>query len=215
MTEAHRDRTEGAGLQRPSDLTPAPAPAAPTPIPAFTPTLPPLDLDGRLGKKSVDLPEVNWKRVSPKYVRVKLVSSAIVSLLVLGLASLPLIMTLMVKSWSWAPWAYWGLLSVALIWRLWAVVLVKRRVQAIGYSERADHLLKRSGLLFRSVTAVPYGRIQYVDVSSGPLENALSLASVEVKTAANSITIPGLARADADQLREVLTDLSDAKMAGL
>ncbi|MGV3017142.1 PH domain-containing protein [Rothia sp. 88186D007BW] len=182
--------------------------------PQFTPTLPPLDLDG-LGKQTIDLPEVSWKRVSPKYVRVKLITSLIWSLILLGVASLPLIMTLVVESWNWAPWAYWGLPALVLIWRLWVLILVKRRVQAIGYSERADHLLKRSGLLFRSLTAVPYGRIQYVDVSSGPLENALSLASVEVKTAANSITIPGLAKSDADQLREVLTDLSDARMAGL
>lgn len=182
--------------------------------PQFTPTLPPLDLDG-LGKQTIDLPEVSWKRVSPKYVRVKLITSLVWSLILLGLAFLPLIMTLVVESWNWAPWAYWGLPALVLIWRLWALILVKRRVQAIGYSERADHLLKRSGLLFRSVTAVPYGRIQYVDVSSGPLENALSLASVEVKTAANSITIPGLARSEADQLREVLTDLSDARMEGL
>lgn len=182
--------------------------------PHFTPTLPPLDLDG-LGKQTIDLPEVSWKRVSPKYVLVKLITSLVWSLILLGLVSLPLIMTLVVESWNWAPWAYWGLPALVLIWRLWTLILVKRRVQAIGYSERADHLLKRSGLLFRSVTAVPYGRIQYVDVSSGPLENALSLASVEVKTAANSITIPGLARSEADQLREVLTDLSDARMEGL
>ena len=182
--------------------------------PQFTPTLPPLDLDG-LGKQTIDLPEVSWKRVSPKYVRVKLITSLVWSLILLGLVSLPLIMTLVVESWNGAPWAYWGLPALVLIWRLWMLILVKRRVQAIGYSERADHLLKRSGLLLRSVTAVPYGRIQYVDVSSGPLENALSLASVEVKTAANSITIPGLARSEADQLREVLTDLSDARLEGL
>lgn len=182
--------------------------------PQFTPVLPPLDYDG-LGRQTIDLPEVSWKRVSPKYVRVKLISSAIWSLILLGLACLPLIMTLAVKSWNWAPWAYWSLSALVLIWRLWVLALVKRRVQVIGYSERSDHLLKRSGLLFRSVTAVPYGRIQYVDVSSGPLENTLSLASVEVKTAANSITIPGLAKPDADRLREVLTDLSDARMAGL
>lgn len=182
--------------------------------PTFTPTLPPLDLDG-LGKQTIDLAEVNWKRVSPKYVRVKLITSLIWSLILLGLACLPLLLTLLVKSWNWAPWAYWGLFGLVLIWRLWTLALVKRRVQAIGYSERADHLLKRSGLLFRSVVAVPYGRIQYVDVSSGPLENALSLASLDVKTAANSIRIPGLPKEEADQLRELLTDLSDAKMAGL
>ncbi|MDY6052141.1 MAG: PH domain-containing protein [Rothia sp. (in: high G+C Gram-positive bacteria)] len=183
-------------------------------VPRFTATLPPLDCDG-LGKQSIDLPEVIWKRVSPKYVRVKLITSLVWSLILLGLVSLPLVMTLVVQSWNWAPWVYWGLPALVLVWRIWSLVLVKRRVQAIGYSERADHLLKCSGLLFRSVTAVPYGRIQYVDVSSGPLQSALSLASVEVKTAANSIIIPGLAKSDADQLREVLTDLSDARMAGL
>lgn len=203
-------------------VTPQPAPAQaqdegakmPPTTPVFTPTLPPLDMDGG-PKNTVDLAEVAWKRVAPAYLKVKLISRLIWSVLLVGITSLPLIFTAVLGWWDWPDWLIYLLPALALIWSIWLTALTARQVRALGYSERADHLLVRKGLMFRTVTAVPYGRIQYVDVSSGPIANALNLAELEVKTAASSVTIPGLPKEEATALRETLTDLSDAKMAGL
>ncbi len=41
-------------------------------------------------------------------------------------------------------------------------------VLAHGWAEREDDLLIKRGRLWRSVTVVPYGRMQYVEVTSGP-----------------------------------------------
>lgn len=180
----------------------------------LTPTLPPLVLDGA-GQSIDSLPEVSWRGVSARYVRVRLIARLIWSVVLTGAASLPLVFTQVLGWWDWSLWLCYLLPATVLALNLWFTLLVKRQVLALGYSERQDHLLVRRGLMFRSVTAIPYGRIQYIDVTSGPLLNAMKLANVEVRTAANSVAVPGLDRSVAENLREVLTDLSDAKMVGL
>ena len=71
-------------------------------------------------------------------------------------------------------------------------------------------LYVQRGWLTRSWTIVPHNRIQAVDTTSGPLERALGLASVEVRTAsAAAARIPGLDEGRIARLREDL-----AAMAG-
>lgn len=187
---------------------------APEVEPVFSPVLPPLDLDG-LSKQTIDLAQVDWKPVDPRYLTLRFIFESILTFVCLLLSFLPLVMTLFYANSDWPLWACYALPTLVALWRIWALLRTAPWVRALGYSERADHLLKRSGLLFKTVTALPYGRIQYVDVSSGPLENAFSLASLKVKTAASTLTIPGLNQEEAQRLREILTELSDAKRVGL
>lgn len=181
----------------------------------FESTLPPLELDG-LGSATIDPEGIHWKRVQPRYAKVRLITGLIWAVILLAIAALPLIFTQVLHWWNWAPWLCWVILAVVAALELWYLFIIQRQVRALGYSERQDHLLTCSGIMFHEVRAIPYGRIQYVDVKSGPIESKLNLASVEVKTASSaSATIPGLEKADAQRLREVLTELSDAKMVGL
>lgn len=194
-----------------------PEPAQPEPaqvLPSFPATLPPLKMDAH-GGANIDLAGISWKRVSPRYVKVRLITRAIWSVILIGFFSVPLIFSQVVGWWDLPAGVGISLLVVMIVWQVWLTVLVDRQVKALGYSERQDHILRTKGIMYKAVRAIPYGRIQYVDVKSGPLETKLKLASVEVKTASGNMVIPGLNRADAERLRETLTDLSDAKMVGL
>ncbi|MBD4635696.1 PH domain-containing protein, partial [Xanthomonas citri pv. citri] len=73
------------------------------------------------------------------------------------------------------------------------------------------------GILFRSVYAVPYGRLQYVDVSDGPLLRRAGLQTLTLKTAAagGDVTLEGVPRERAEELREVLMARGQARLAGL
>lgn len=198
----------------PAEVTePAAATSSEEP-PVLTATLPPLDLDS-LPLGTIDLEAVDWKPVSPRYVSLLLITKSVWGLILVAIAALPALFTAGLGWWNWAPWAYIGLPALMLALRLLSLALTTRQVRAIGYSERADHLLIKRGIMFRKVTTIPYGRIQYVDVESGPLESQRKLASITIKTAAGSTALPGLDAQDAAQLREVLTDLSDARMVGL
>lgn len=68
-------------------------------------------------------------------------------------------------------------------------------------------LVTSYGWLWRTEHAVPLDRIQHVDVDSGPIDRAFSIATVTVFTAGSghaSLAIPGLLGPDAHALRDAL-----------
>src|SRR5688500_14187730 len=80
-----------------------------------------------------------------------------------------------------------------------------RRYHARGYQMGADRLRVVRGLVFRSDTVVPFGRVQHIDVLQGPVERAYGLGTLVVHTAGNhnaSVSLPGLGHADAMAMRE-------------
>jgi membrane protein YdbS with pleckstrin-like domain len=105
-----------------------------------------------------------------------------------------------------------GLVIVGWLW--W---LIGRQVRAIGYADRADDLLVVSGILFKRLVVVPYGRMQQVDVRRGPVERYLGLATVQLHTAAatTDASIPGLEPDEAARLRDRLAALGEQRSAGL
>jgi uncharacterized protein len=104
--------------------------------------------------------------------------------------------------------------AIVLVWGLW---LIPRNWRAWGYSERKDDLLVKHGVLFRKLSVVPYGRMQFVDVNSGPLERRVGIATVQLHTAspATDARIPGLPPDEAARLRDRLAALGEARAAGL
>jgi membrane protein YdbS with pleckstrin-like domain len=97
------------------------------------------------------------------------------------------------------------------------VPVMGRRYRSWGYAERADDLLVRRGVMFARLSVVPYGRMQFIDVTAGPLERAFGLATVRLHTAAaaTDARIPGLEREEAARLRDSLAELGEAQAAGL
>ena len=91
------------------------------------------------------------------------------------------------------------------------------RYRSWGYAEREDDLIVRRGLMFRRTSVVPYGRMQFIDVTAGPVDRAFGLATVQLHTAAaaTDARIPGLLRADAEQLRDRLASAGEARATGL
>lgn len=112
-------------------------------------------------------------------------------------------------------WAAFAALPPALA--VWGWTLLERNWRSWRYAERADDLLISRGVLWRRETVVPYGRMQLVEVTSGPVERYFGLASVQLHTAAaaTDATIPGLDPAEAERLRDRLTELGEARSAGL
>lgn len=97
------------------------------------------------------------------------------------------------------------------------LVFVGRRVSAWAYAEREEDLLVRRGVLFSRLSVVPYGRMQFIDVTAGPIERSFRLATVRLHTAAaaSDARIPGLEREEAGRLRDRLAELGEAQAAGL
>jgi membrane protein YdbS with pleckstrin-like domain len=114
-------------------------------------------------------------------------------------------------------WASWYPLAGVLVGLAIAIGFIPRRVRAYGYALRADDLVFRRGLIFQRQVAVPYGRLQLVDVSRGPLSRLLGLSELKLVTAAASsgVTIPGLPLESAEKLRDHLIEVAETRRAGL
>ena len=154
--------------------------------------------------------DVAWTPVSPKLATLRRVSAgiffgivAVVALVLLGLTA----------GWGWAALAVVAVLALY----AWTWVLIGRNQRSWMYAEREDELLVTHGVLFRELVVVPYGRMQFVDVTAGPLERSFGLATVELHTATPSTDakIPGLTPDEAARLRDRLSALGQAQAWGL
>ncbi|MDR1393603.1 MAG: PH domain-containing protein [Bifidobacteriaceae bacterium] len=178
----------------------------PAPIQAVPPQTAPRRAKG---DPIFDPPDLVWQRVSPKLAKLRLAVTVILFAPV-GIGGL----AAMVATRAW--WVG-GLVAGWVALGSWLGALVWRRVRAIGYVERADDLIIRKGLLFRSLTVVPYGRLQYLDVAAGPVDRKFGLATLTLNTAAGSLnaSLPGLEPDAAARLRDRLAERGNARMAGL
>lgn len=157
-------------------------------------------------------PSDAWRRVSPRLRTVRRISSSIwVAILVV-----PAVLV----TWFLLPELRWIPLVVAalgLAWWLWLWFRAPRVVAAYGWARRENDLCIVSGLWFKHLEVVPFGRMQVVKVSSGPLLRAHGLANVEMVTASatSNAVVPGLPADEARELRDLIIELSDAKGSGL
>lgn len=158
----------------------------------------------------LDLPDVGvWQRVAPRYVVVEIVGSIVFGLAVCGGAALLWLLADM----RWAMYAGAAFAVVTIV----SIIIEPRRVRSIGYQLRADDLLFRRGIMFQRFVSVPYGRMQLVDITRGPVARWLGLADLKFVTAAaaSGVAIPGLNEADAEALRDRLVELAESRRAGL
>ncbi|WP_312803019.1 PH domain-containing protein [Corynebacterium variabile] len=111
-------------------------------------------------------------------------------------------------------WAGAGVLGVLLVWQLW---LLPAQARNRGWVETTDELLVTRGCLWRTFTVVPYGRIQYVDVTAGPVERLFGVKRVKLHTASSTSDseVVGLDAATADALRDRLAVAARERMSGL
>lgn len=188
----------------PDEATASPAPAAPDVLDegTYTALREPrgegrLALDGR------------WHQISPKYVVSQTVQNAIfvVVLVVAGIVA----QLIWGESWGWIPAG--ALVVVTVIIQ----IILPRQARALGYMLRSDDLVFRKGILWQRVVAVPYGRMQLVDITHGPMDRAFGIAKLKMITAAatTGIEIPGLSQGAAEALRDTLIEVAETRRTGL
>ena len=103
--------------------------------------------------------------------------------------------------------------AVVLIGSLAALSFARNRFRSWAYTERDEDLIVERGVMIRRLSVVPYGRMQFVDVSAGPIDRIFRLATVKLHTAAaaSDARIPGLEREEAARLRDRLAALGEAR----
>jgi membrane protein YdbS with pleckstrin-like domain len=152
---------------------------------------------------------VEWRPVSGRLIWVEEAQVAIGTLVMVAICTA-------VAAFVGGPWPWLAAAAFVVVGLIRAVVVV-RSVRSWGYAERDEDLLVRHGLLVRRLSIVPYARMQFVDVTAGPVERMLGLATVTLHTAAaaSDARIPGLPGPEAARLRDRLAALGEARAEGL
>lgn len=150
-----------------------------------------------------------WHQLARQYVWVQLISTGVLALIVLAAV---LLVTLL-----WHQW--WALIpgGIFLGILVWTMIITPRQARAYGYQLRRDDLVFRRGILWQRVVAVPYGRMQLIDITHGPLDRGFGIAQLKLVTAAAStgVVIPGLKQEAAELLRDTLVDVAEERRTGL
>lgn len=195
----------------------APAPAGiPVPVHAAPAAAPVLD-DGTYpalrtptARGALALDGV-WHQISPKYV----IAEVLLRILLLAVIAVGAYAatTLLAQPWPWA-WTVAGVIAVVVLFEL---VILPRQARAIGYMLRADDIVFRRGILWQRMIAVPYGRMQLVDITRGPVDRAFGIAKLKLVTAAatTGVEIPGMTEDAAESLRDTLIDVAEMRRTGL
>jgi len=147
--------------------------------------------------------DLDWQMLDPLYAR-SLRLQMLVVFVVIGIALsvlsfIPNIGLLEISVF----WAQFLIVAAALL--VWPSFSVPRR----GYVLRDKDVLFRKGVIWRSVTAVPFNRIQHVETSNTPFDRRYGLATLQLFTAGGSsgdLKIDGLGKDTAERLRIFILD---------
>ncbi|WP_431074371.1 PH domain-containing protein [Microbacterium phyllosphaerae] len=151
----------------------------------------------------------SWHQISPRYVVSQILQNVIFVAFVLAVA---LVLALVLhQTWVWIP------TGVVVLITLITLIILPRQAKAIGYMLRADDIVFRKGILWQRMIAVPYGRMQLVDITQGPLDRAFGVTQLKMVTAAatTGVQIPGLTQAASEALRDTLIEVAETRRTGL
>jgi len=145
--------------------------------------------------------QLEWQGLHPAFRRRLRVHIGIV-LLIIGIAfAIPIFIPGVPIFVIATLWSSFTIVAAALL--VWPAIAVPRR----GYVLRDKDIVFRKGILWRSVTAIPFNRIQHVETSSDPLDRKFDLATLQLFTAGGSggdLKIDGLGKDVAEQLRSFI-----------
>jgi len=150
-----------------------------------------------------------WHQISPRYVVSQFVQNTIIIVLVAVAAVIAA--TVLDQQWVWIPAGAFIAIDVI------TLIILPRQARALGYMLRADDVVFRRGILWQRMVAVPYGRMQLVDITQGPLDRIFGLSQLKMVTAAaaTGVQIPGLTQEAVEALRDTLIQVAETRRTGL
>ena len=157
-----------------------------------------------------DLPgtgDLEWEPMHPLYTRaIRMMTAIVLAIVAVAISAISFLASF---PWFLIVALYVLLLLVGVYSMVWPEIAVPRR----GYALRDKDILFRKGVIWRSVTAVPFNRIQHVETSSTPMDRRYGLATLQLFTAGGSsgdLKIDGLGKDVAEQLRVFILDKAGA-----
>ena len=104
---------------------------------------------------------------------------------------------------AWVTWA-WIPAGALAVWLVLILTTARAHVRAQRWACTADAFLAERGVVVRSSSALLWSRVRAVELTEGPIDSRLGLASLVVKVPGFGLPVSGLA---ADQARTVRAEI--------
>lgn len=148
---------------------------------------------------------LEYEAIDTDYIKILLCNATIMFMSIVG--GLILLWALIEESWfaNNFPW----FLILALLFYIINIAFIYKAFQFKGYALRQKDLSYKTGWLWRSMTTVPFNRVQHCEVSQGVLDRFFGLARLKIFTAGGSssdVTVPGLDLEIASELKNYILE---------
>jgi membrane protein YdbS with pleckstrin-like domain len=144
------------------------------------------------------LEEEAFEPLDPNFLRVRWIADAIFA----GIVVIAAVVLAFLVPW-WIPLAIgFGLLIVTAL----VAWLQRLEVDHLGYLVRDKDFSFRSGVISRNITTVPFARIQHVSIDRGPLARYFGMATMQMRTAGDGLTVAGMNYETAAKLKALVVD---------
>jgi membrane protein YdbS with pleckstrin-like domain len=162
-------------------------------------------------------PPGEYSRVSPRLTVVEELGNLGWTVLFVAVTAIPLVLNA-VDVWPGYPtWLSWLVPAAILAYGIVAAIVIPFSVRRRRYSLREDDFVAARGVIWHRIEVVPYGRIQYVDMTAGPVLRAFGLTRIKIHTAATDThpEVLGITADEGARLRDELARRGEQRQAGL
>ncbi|TXD46560.1 PH domain-containing protein [Polaribacter sp. IC073] len=154
-----------------------------------------------------DVTKIDFKLIDIRYLKVILLNTSL-----LFIALFIVLFFINDKDiFELAEYSLW--LSIAILVAFIVTLFIKNiEFKQRKYAVREKDISYQNGFFFRSLTTVPFNRIQHVEIDEGPISRFFGLVSLSVFTAGDSsddLKISGLLKEEAQQIKEFISNKID------
>ena len=110
----------------------------------------------------------------------------------------------------WDPWwVRWGVVGVFVaVIAASMIILPPIRYRVFWYAISSTEIDIQSGIIFITRSLVPMHRVQTLRSERGPMADHYRMTTLKIRTAAGSVSVSGLDRAEADELCERISRMT-------
>ncbi len=127
-------------------------------------------------------------------------------------SSLPLLVLLVSGAivLPWGPWwVRWGVVAVFIaVIAAGMIILPPIRYRVFWYAISTTEIDIQSGIIFTTRSLVPMHRVQTLQSERGPIADHYRMTTLKIRTAAGSVSLSGMDRAEADELCERISRMT-------
>lgn len=148
--------------------------------------------------------EITYTALDKQYRKVVFYQSLITVFLFIGMGSIPTFYTfeneglVFLNDKSLFILLGFGVLAICLF------IINMLSVDCKGYAVRQHDLVYKSGVISKSITIIPYNRVQHLELYEGAISRIFYLCRLELFTAGGSmgdLKIPGLSKEEAERIK--------------